>query len=93
MAEEELDWYARWQHPEQRCVLPFNLMLHARQVLVETLHFRTVLDDVQNITENAAQKDHWHMKVHKRLSTRLSLNVSLRSGCISSFCFYRSNAH
>ena len=26
-AEEELDWYAGWQHPEQQCV-PFHLVLH-----------------------------------------------------------------
>lgn len=60
-------------------------MLYARQVLVETTHFRTVLDDVQNIIEDAAQKDSQIMKIHKRLSTRLGLNV--RSGCISPFLF------
>lgn len=28
-AEEELDWYAGWQHPEQQCV-PFSLVSHDR---------------------------------------------------------------
>jgi hypothetical protein len=79
-AEEELDWYAGWQHPEQQCVF-FHLMLHCR-VLVETTHSRSVLDDVQNIIEDAAQKDSHIMKTHKRLSTRLGLNV--RSKRISS---------
>jgi hypothetical protein len=73
-AEEELDWYAGWQHPEQQCV-PFHLVLHDR-VLIETTHSRSVLDDVQNIIEDAAQKDSHIMKIHKRLSTRLGLNVS-----------------
>ena len=56
-----------------------------RQVLLETTHSRTVLDDVQNIIEDAAQKDSQIMKIHKRLSTRLGLNV--RSACTSSSLF------
>ncbi|KAH9953632.1 hypothetical protein BC827DRAFT_112547 [Russula dissimulans] len=51
-AEEELDWYAAWHHPEEQ----------------------SVLGDVQNIIEDAAQKDSRIMKTHKRLSTRLGLN-------------------
>jgi hypothetical protein len=37
--------------------------------------FRSVLGDVQNIIEDAALKDSFIMKTHKRLSTRLGLNV------------------
>jgi hypothetical protein len=36
---------------------------------------RSVLGDVQDIIEDAAQKDSYIMKTHKRLSTRLGLNV------------------
>jgi len=38
-------------------------------------HRRSVLGDVQNIIEDAVQKDSRIMKTHKRLSTRLGLNV------------------
>jgi hypothetical protein len=38
-------------------------------------HLREVLGDVQNIIEDAAQKDSFIAKTHKRLSTRLGLNV------------------
>jgi hypothetical protein len=83
-AEEELDWYAGWQHPEQQYVL-FHLVLQ-NQVLREAhTHSRSVLDDVQNIIEDAAQKDSHIMKTHKRLSTRLGLNV--RGECILSSLF------
>lgn len=48
-------------------------------------YLREVLGDVQNIIEDAAQKDSYIAKTHKRLSTRLGLNV--RSECIfSSLC-------
>ncbi|KAI0249015.1 hypothetical protein BJV78DRAFT_735311 [Lactifluus subvellereus] len=51
-AEEHLDRYAAWYHPEQE----------------------SVLGDVQDIIEDAAQKDSYIMKTHRRLSTRLGLN-------------------
>jgi hypothetical protein len=39
-------------------------------------YFREVLGDVQDIIEDAAQKDNYIAKTHKRLSTRLGFNVS-----------------
>lgn len=50
---------------------------------------REVLGDVQNIIEDAAQKDNYIAKTHKRLSTRLGFNV--RSEWIFSSC--ASNTH
>ncbi len=46
-------------------------------------YIREVLGDVQNIIEDAAQKDSYIAKTHKRLSTRLGFNVG--SECIFSF--------
>ena len=39
-------------------------------------YLREVLGDVQDIIEDAAQKDSYIAKTHKRLSTRLGFNVS-----------------
>jgi hypothetical protein len=50
---------------------PFTLLHH----LLMLTYFREVLGDVQNIIEDAAQKDSFIAKTHKRLSTRLGLNV------------------
>ena len=50
---------------------PFTLLPH----LLMLTYFREVLGDVQNIIEDAAQKDSFIAKTHKRLSTRLGLNV------------------
>ena len=38
-------------------------------------YLREVLGDVQDIIEDAAQKDNYIAKTHKRLSTRLGFNV------------------
>jgi hypothetical protein len=59
---------------------PLSHILH-RPVM--PTYIREVLGDVQNIIEDAAQKDSYIAKTHKRLSTRLGFNV--RSECIFSF--------
>jgi hypothetical protein len=46
----------------------------ARRVM--PTYLREVLGDVQDIIEDAAQKDSYIAKTHKRLSTRLGFNVS-----------------
>ena len=51
--------------------IPFTLLHH----LLMLTYFREVVGDVQNILEDAAQKDSLIAKTHKRLSTRLGLNV------------------
>ena len=48
-------------------------LLHRR---VMPICLREVLGDVQDIIEDAAQKDSYIAKTHKRLSTRLGFNVS-----------------
>ena len=53
---------------------PFTLFTLLRHLLMLT-YFREVVGDVQNILEDAAQKDSFIAKTHKRLSTRLGLNV------------------
>jgi hypothetical protein len=58
--------------PSKTTVGPFSPLLHRRVMLT---HLREVLGDVQNIIEDAAQKDSFIAKTHKRLSTRLGLNV------------------
>lgn len=52
---------------------PFTLLHHL--AFANAHLFREVLGDVQNIIEDAAQKDSFIAKTHKRLSTRLGLNV------------------
>jgi len=77
-AEEELDWYAAWHIPRQQWV-PFHIYCSP----VMPTYIREVLGDVQDIIEDAAQKDSYIAKTQRRLSTRLGINV--RSECIISF--------
>jgi hypothetical protein len=53
-------------------------------------YLREVLGDVQDIIEDAAQKDSYIAKTHKRLSTRLGFNVGSSS---ASFHLCASNTH